>query len=81
VPGTARAIAGNVAVTGPTAAGSIRLVPGGTSATGTATVAFRAGQTRANNVVMGLGPAGDVVVDGLPSGTTHVILDVAGWFE
>jgi hypothetical protein len=81
VPATAKSIAGNIAVTGPTAAGSIRLVPGGASATGTSTVMFRAGQTRANNVTMALGASGDVVADGLPSGTAHVILDVVGWFE
>jgi hypothetical protein len=81
VPATAKSIAGNLAVTGPTAAGSIRLVPGGAPVTGTSTIAFRAGQTRANNVAMALGASGDLVVDGLPSGTAHVILDVVGWFE
>lgn len=68
-------------MTGPTAAGSIRLVPGGAPATGTSTLNFQAGQTRANNVAMALGASGDVVVDGLPSGTAHIILDVVGWFE
>ncbi len=81
VPTTAKSIAGNLTVAGPTAAGSIRLVPGGAPTTGTSTVNFRAGQTRANNVTMALGTAGDVVVDGLPSGTAHVLLDVVGWFE
>lgn len=81
VPATAKSIAANLAVTGPTAAGSIRLVPGGAPATGTSAVSFRAGQTRANNVLLALGSTGNVVVDGLPSGTAHVILDVVGWFE
>jgi hypothetical protein len=81
VPVTAKSIAGNLTVTGPTVAGSIRLVPGGAPLTGTSTVAFRAGQTRANNITMALGASGDVVVDSLPSGTAHVILDVVGWFE
>ena len=81
VPATAKSIAGNLTVAGPTAAGSVRLVPGGSPATGTSTVSFRAGQTRANNVAIALGASGDVVVDGLPSGTAHVILDVVGWFE
>ena len=30
---------------------------------------------------MPLGPTGNLVVDGLPTGTAHVILDVVGWFE
>ena len=81
IPATAKSIAGNLAVTQPTAAGSVRLVPGGAPSTGTGTVAFRAGQTRANNVTMPLGASGDVVVDGLPTGTAHIILDVVGWFE
>ena len=81
VPATAKSIAGNFTVTGPTAAGSIRVVPGGAPATGTPTADFRAGQTRANNFTMALGPTGDLVVDSLPSGTAHIILDVVGWFE
>lgn len=81
VPATAKSVAGNVTITGPTAAGSIRLVPGGAPATGTSTVNFRTGQTRANNVLLALGTSGNVVVDGLPTGTAHVILDVVGWFE
>ncbi len=81
VPATAKSIAGNLTVTAPTAAGSVRLAPGGAPVTGTTTVAFPAGRTRANNVVTGLGATGAVVVDGLPSGTAHVILDVVGWFE
>jgi hypothetical protein len=81
IPATAKSIAGNLTATGATAAGSVRLVPGGAPSTGTGTVAFRAGQTRANNVTMPLGASGDLVVDSLPAGTAHVILDVVGWFE
>lgn len=81
IPATAKSIAGNLTVAAPSAAGSVRLAPGGSPATGTTTVAFRAAQTRANNVTVGLGASGDVVVDGLASGTAQVILDVVGWFE
>jgi hypothetical protein len=81
VPATAKSIAGNLTVTGQTAAGSIRLVPGGAPATGTSTANFGAGQTRANNVTTALGASGDLVVDGLPTGTAHIVLDVVGWFE
>ena len=81
VPATAKSIAGNFTVTGPTAAGSLRVVPGGTGPTGTTTTSFSAGQTRANNVVTGLGTNGDLLVDGLASGTVHAIFDVVGWFE
>ena len=81
VPATARAIAGNLTATGPTAAASVRLAPGGSTATGTTTLSFKAGQTRANNVMSGLGASGDVLIDGLASGTVDLVLDVVGWFE
>jgi Gametolysin peptidase M11 len=81
VPATAKSIAGNFTVTGSTAAGLLRVVPGGTGPTGTTTASFSAGQTRANNVAVGLGTNGDLLVDGLASGSVHAIFDVVGWFE
>ncbi|MFI5121019.1 MAG: hypothetical protein ACHQM4_11430 [Thermoanaerobaculia bacterium] len=81
VPATAKSVAGNFTISGPTAAGSLRVVPGGTGATGTSTVNFSAGQTRANNVASALGTNGDLLVDGLGSGSVHAIFDVVGWFE
>ena len=81
VPATAKSVAGNFTVTGSTAAGSLRVAPGGADATGTSTVSFSAGKTHANNVVTGLGTNGDFLVDGLASGTVHAIFDVVGWFE
>lgn len=81
VPPTARAIAGNLTATGPTAAASVRLAPGGSTATGTTTLSFKAGQTRANNVMTGLGASGDILIDGLASGTVNLVFDVVGWFE
>jgi len=43
----------------------------------------RVGQTRANNAVLTLGAAGDIVIlcDMPGSGTVQVILDVNGYFE
>jgi hypothetical protein len=81
VPATARAIVGNLTATGPTAAASVRLAPGGSTATGTTTLSFKTGQTRANNVLSGLGASGDILIDGLASGTVDLVLDVVGWFE
>ena len=81
VPATAKSVAGNFTVAGPTANGSLRVAPGGTGPTGTTTVSFPAGRTRANNVVTGLGTNGDFLVDGLASGSVHAIFDVVGWFE
>ncbi|MCM3877861.1 MAG: hypothetical protein NEA02_15750 [Thermoanaerobaculia bacterium] len=79
---TAKAAAMNVTVTAPTAAGSLRLYPADSTPPATSTISYSAGQTRADNAVLGLGPAGDVGVHcDQNSGTVHVILDVVGWFE
>jgi len=81
VPSTAKAIAGNLTATGSTATAAVRLVPGGSAATGTSTLSFKAGQTRANNVMSDLGASGDILIDGLASGTVNLVFDVVGWFE
>lgn len=83
IPLSARAIAANVTVVGPTGSGFFTLYPGGTSPPATATLNFGAGQTRANNAILSLGTDGSVgvfpfVTDG---GQAHLVLDVAGYFE
>jgi glucose/arabinose dehydrogenase len=82
IPSTARAISINVTVTGPTAPGFLTLSPTGAPPPLVSTINFRAGQTRANNAIVTLGGAGDIVVRaGMPSGNLHVILDVNGYFD
>lgn len=79
---TAKAAALNLTITAPTAAGDLRLYPGDISPPATSTISYSAGQTRADNAVIGLGAAGDVGIHcDQTSGTVHVILDVVGWFE
>lgn len=85
VPATATAIAANVTVTAPTAAGFLTLYPGDSPAPGVATLNFGTGQTRANNALVRLSSDGagsyamSAFVSG--SGTVEVIVDVAGYFE
>ena len=85
VPTTATAIAANVTVTAPTAAGFLTLYPGDRPAPGVATLNFGANQTRANNALVRLSSDGvgsyamSAFVSG--SGTVQVIVDVAGYFE
>lgn len=82
MPSTARAVALNVTATLSTASGFFVVYPGGTAKPATSTLNYRAGQTRANNVVVGLGPAGDVLVHcNQSTGTAHVVIDVDGYFE
>jgi hypothetical protein len=47
------------------------------------TINFVAGQNRANNTVVGLGPGGTVTAycSGAGPGSVHLILDVVGYFE
>ncbi|HEX6739541.1 MAG TPA: hypothetical protein VF310_14780, partial [Vicinamibacteria bacterium] len=79
---TAVAIAINVTVTQPTAAGHLRLFPDGAALPTASTISYAAGKTRANNAIVATGTAGGVAVyNGQTSGTAHVIIDVAGYFD
>jgi hypothetical protein len=81
IPSEARAVSLNVTVTQPTAPGNIRLFPAGGAVPLASTLNYVADQTRANNAVTGLGDGGQLSVRCQPSGSTHVILDVNGYFE
>jgi glucose/arabinose dehydrogenase len=78
---TARAVSVNVTVTEPADFGFLTLFPVGAAPPLASTINFRPGQTRANNAVVTLGPAANLVVRaGMASGGVHVILDVNGYF-
>ena len=83
VPATARAVAFNVTVTGATAAGNLALFPGDAPPPLASTLNYAVGQTRANNAVVAVGAAGDIIVRCVQpgGGTAHVVLDVTGYFE
>jgi len=81
IPSTARALVVNVAVTGTTAQGHLRVFPGGVALPLVSTINYKANQTRANNAVVGLGAGTLEIYCGQGSGTTHVILDVSGYFQ
>ena len=81
IPPTARALVVNVAVTGATAQGHLRVFPGGVPFPLVSTINYRANQTRANNAVVGLGTGTLEIYCGQGSGTTQVILDVSGYFQ
>jgi Tol biopolymer transport system component len=85
VPATAKAVAVNVTVVQPTGNGNLTLYPGDLEPTGTSTINFPAGVTRANNAVLGLALDGTGTVAVLPfvtgAGTVHVLVDVSGYFE
>ncbi len=82
IPETVRAVSINVTVVGPTVSGDLRLYPAGPNSPVVSTINYRAGQTRANNMVAGLGGAGDLGVRcDQNSGTVHLIVDVNGYFR
>ena len=82
IPASAQAVTVNVAVTQPTAAGNLRLYAAGTTAPSASSLNYSAGQTRANNAVIGLGASGQIAIRCTQaSGTVHAILDVTGYFE
>jgi hypothetical protein len=83
IPSTAISIAANVTVVNPTVTGSLSVFAGGPIVSGTTEVPVTAGKTRALNAVSLLGTSGSLSVRaGLPEGgTTHVLLDVSGYFE
>jgi len=60
----------------------LTLYPGGTSLPLVSTINYSAGQTRANNAIVKLGAAGDLIVRcGQGSGTAAMVLDVNGYFQ
>lgn len=82
VPTTARAVSLNVTATGATAPGHLRLHPADQLVPGTSVLNFNLGATRANNAVLGLSPAGEFTIYcGMASGSTHVVVDVNGYYE
>jgi hypothetical protein len=84
VPATAKAVSSNVTVTNTTTAGTLIVYPGDLSAApNVLTLAFRAGQTRANNALLGLASDGSGAFNVASSATAplDVIVDVNGWFE
>jgi hypothetical protein len=83
IPVDALAVAVNVTAVGATAAGHVTVFPGGTAAPGTSTINFSAGQTRANNQIVGLAPdfSGKLVLRAfVPGGEVHFLVDVVGYF-
>jgi IPT/TIG domain-containing protein len=82
IPPTALSVAANVTVTGSTSGGFLSVYPAGSPVPLASTINFAAGQTRANNAILTLGPSGDITAaTGQPAGTVHFILDLTGYFQ
>jgi hypothetical protein len=81
VPANAKAVSLNLTVTGSTAQGNVRIYPSGAPIPLVSALNYVAGQSRANNAVAVLGVGGQIAVLCSPSGATHVIMDVNGYFQ
>jgi exo-beta-1,3-glucanase (GH17 family) len=80
VPSAATTVSANLTVTGATAPGHLRLSSDRSAAV--SAINYTAGQTRANNALAGLTPAGEFVVRCFQdSGSVHLIVDVNGYFQ
>lgn len=80
VPATGvTAVVLNVAVTQPTAPAYLTVYPSGETRPLASSINFAAGETISNAVVAKVGPDGSVWIYN-PAGTTHVVVDVEGWF-
>ncbi len=83
IPASAKAVSANLTVTQPAAGGSLTLYPGNGIPTGTTSINFSTGQTRANNAMLYLATdgAGSFGVENDAVGLVHFILDVNGYFQ
>ena len=83
VPGTARSVSVNIAVTAPTQPGYLTAWPQGAPQPLASSINFAAGQTRANNEVLPIAPngKGSFSVFAGTTGTVHMIVDVNGYFQ
>ena len=82
IPTTAKAVSANLTVTQGTSAGFLSVYPTGAPIPSSSAINYAIGQTRANSVVLAIGNGGALTVRcGQPTGTTHAILDVNGYFQ
>jgi hypothetical protein len=73
------AVAINLTATEPTADGVLTIWPSGEARPGASNLNFHAGQTIANAAIVKVGSGGSITIGNM-SGSTHVVVDVVGWF-
>jgi N-acetylneuraminic acid mutarotase len=85
IPATARAVFGNLTAIGATGRGNIQAWPTDLEATGTSSLNFTTGLTRANSAILPLARDGfgDIAVRAVVQGggSVHLVIDVSGYFE
>ncbi|MFD6973817.1 hypothetical protein [Streptomyces sp. NPDC059979] len=81
VPAGAKAVALNVTVTNPRAAGHLTVFPSGQITPNTSNVNFSGGQTIANSVIVPVGADGKIIVRNGGWDPADVIVDVVGYYS
>jgi hypothetical protein len=82
IPADATAITGNLTVVGQTRAGYLSITKDSAASPTTSTLNFPLGDTRANGISVPLNGAGGLwIVYKASGGSTHVILDVTGYYR
>jgi hypothetical protein len=82
IPSSARAVSVNVTVTQSSTPGDVRLSATGGVLPVTSSINYRAGQTRANNVMVGLGANGGINTHcDQTAGGVNLVVDVNGYFQ
>jgi hypothetical protein len=81
IPTGAKAVSINATVAGASASGNLRLYASGAPAPTASSLNWSTGITRGNNAIIPLDSAGRLEAKCTPSGTTHFILDVNGYFR
>lgn len=83
IPPEATSLSLNVTALGGPGAGDLEIYRGDGAPTGTSTISFSAGQTRANSAQVQLATdgSGTIKVANTSPGTVHLVLDVNGYFE
>lgn len=80
VPATATAVALSVVAVQPTTGGYLQVYPGDTTRPGISSVNFVAGKTTSNSVIAEIGADGTLDMWSY-AGSTHVVVDVYGYFD
>jgi PKD repeat protein len=82
IPGNATAVTGNLTVVSQTKSGYLSITPSPTASPTTSTLNFPSGDIRANGVTVPLNASGDlsIVYKATSGATTHVVLDITGYF-
>lgn len=83
LPASAKSVSLNVTVVAGTTVGDVVVYPGDRTAPLASTLHFAAGQTRANNAIVGLASngTGTVAVRNNAASAVNVVLDVNGYFQ